>query len=142
MDDQFNPQPKPEPRPKKQPKPLRRTPLNRNPRSSTQKKSLNERPRPKNRQRIKEHATQAKADKLFQLLGETHHCEVGHYAEQTCYHHVKGRRYTETRHDIRNCVRLCFQHHTEWHSLGPSRFFTLYPQMQEVWTDRGYTKRV
>lgn len=141
MDASFNPQPKPA-RPKI--KPVRRRSVKRLSRSRPKKTAVDTSSLPygkiRTTHRRRVHDT-TKKDRAFQESGETHWCEVGHYSEQTCYHHIKGRRYKETRWDKDNCIRLCFQHHAEIHQLGPTRFCAAYPALSTMFSLRTVSKR-
>jgi len=112
----FQPIPKP---PKRGPKPRKPIP----------------RTKPVRRYSKRSVAIRAK-DKAFQQSGERHRCDVGHYAEQTCWHHRITRRRLATRWDERNCFRLCQVHHEEVERLEERRFLERYPQVLQVWQDR------
>lgn len=72
-----------------------------------------------------------KRDKTFQIEGEAHFCAVGHYSEQTTSHHHIGRRAMQLRWERDNTARLCYQHHTELHSIGEKAFSEKYPEWKE-----------
>lgn len=86
-------------------------------------------------QRSKRGKERAKLDKEFQLAGEQHWCDTGHYEEQTFFHHRIHRRHLSSRYDKENCFRLCLYHHAEIHRLGEAEFLRTYP-MQELWENR------
>lgn len=81
------------------------------------------------RQRRRRRAAIKRADKAFQIAGETHFCSVGHYSIQTTSHHLKGRRHIATRWDRDNTIRLCYAHHEECHRIGPTAFGRKYPRV-------------
>ncbi len=62
-------------------------------------------------------------DRHFQMLPAGSVCAVGRDCfGPLCKHHLKRRRFTATRHDDSNQIILCWKHHAEGHSIGPSRF--------------------
>jgi len=72
-------------------------------------------------------------DRDFQTSGERFWCQVGlspqmagHWAPETAWHHLKGRRHMDTRYDEGACVRLCHHHHRLWHDFGEDRFYERY----------------
>lgn len=79
-----------------------------------------------------------KKDRAFQSSGENHWCAVGHYSEQTCWHHLRGRRHMDTRWDTDNAIRLCLRHHNDIHTLGESTFKEdnpTFPTPKPSWID-------
>ncbi len=68
-------------------------------------------------------------DKAFQVSGERNWCAVGHWAEETHWHHRISRRHLKTRWDKTVCFRLCLAHHEEVERIEEKAFLRKYPQV-------------
>lgn len=131
MDFRFCPQPKPVKRGPKQRKPLRRSPIKRSAKNRLRTSPLTHgKPTKALRPSVRRRNETKRKDKAFQIDGETNRCEAcGKWAEQTTWHHRKGRRFRATRWDPRNCWRLCFSCHESVHRMGEAAFVKRCPHL-------------